>query len=196
MMRCAHLLLCIASLLPAMAMAEDEDVRFGRLFTEPKTRENLDESRKQNTSEELPVAEEMEEDVAVTTLKMNGVIMRRDGSAEVWINGVRSDSSRQTIRRSGGNRFQVALPGGGEVTLKPGQVYSLESRSVIEGYEAEKLLAAERKVEAQAADEAASATEPTSAKPAPAKDPSAGFDESELAKQDIGIKLEQESGKE
>ncbi len=190
---CMRILLCIASLLPAWAVAEDDDVHFGRLFTEPKTRDNLDESRKQNSSEHLPMADEMEEDAAVTVLKMDGVILRRDGSAEVWINGVRSDSP-QAVRRSTGNRFEVALPGGGEVVLKPGQVYSLENRRVIEGYEVEKLLAAERKASEPEAGAETKATEPAAAKPEAAKEQPTEFDESELAKQDFGIKLEQGNG--
>ena len=130
------ILLCLACLFPAAALADDDEARFGRLFTESKTRQQLDVSRKQNSLQQLPVIEEeVEEDPAVTALKLDGMIMRRDGSTEVWVNGVSTqDSQRQGIMNSGGNNLRVAVPGG-EVILKPGQVYSFESRRVLEGFE-------------------------------------------------------------
>jgi hypothetical protein len=188
------------SLLPAVALAE-EDIRIGRLFMEPSTRQQLDESRKQNSSaQQLPATEDNNE-AAVTSLKMDGVVMRRDGSTEVWVNGVRS-GSQLAVRRTSGDRFQVSVPGGGEITLKPGQIYSFEMRRVIEGYEAEKELVTEGKTA-----ESKTAAEPEAAAPQPAgqaappqgevaKPQQEEFDESKLAKQDFRIKLEQEkSGK-
>jgi hypothetical protein len=201
------ILLCVGSLFPAAAPAEDNP-RFGRLFTETKTRQQLDASRKQNSSERLPVIEEeMEEDSAVTALKVDGMIMRRDGSTEVWVNGnnTRKDSaqSQQGISHAGGSGVRVPVPGG-EVTLKPGQVYSFESRRVLEGYEAVKELAAERKPEEDAIQETIknfSAANTTTTAPQArtsdqtAADQGAQFDESQLGKQDSTIKLEgQKSG--
>jgi hypothetical protein len=197
------ILLCSGCLFPVAAPAED-DPRFGRLFTESKTRQQLDASRKQNSSERLPVIEEeVEEDQAVTALKVDGMIMRRDGSTEVWVNGsnTRSDSapSLQGIRHVGGNSLQVPVPGG-EVSLKPGQVYSFESRRVLEGYEAAKELAAERQPEEAAIQETTQNFSPAgnTATTAPqartsdqtAADKRAQFDESELGTQDSTIKLE------
>ena len=189
-------LIFILSLLPGVALAEDE-VRFGRLFMEPATREQLDESRKQNSSaQQLPATQDIDE-AAVTALKMDGVVMRRDGSTEVWVNGVRSDS-RLPVRRTSGERFQVSVPGGGEITLKPGQIYSFETRRVIEGYEAAKEMVAEGKTAEPKTTSEPSSTAPQAAgQAAPLQNGAAEpqqekFDESELAKQDFRIKLEQE----
>lgn len=202
----ALILLSLASLPFAPAYAEDE-VRFGRLFTEPGTREQLDESRKQSSSAQpLPEAEDVE-DAAITTLKVDGVLMRRDGSTEVWVNGVRDDSQLK-VQRAGRDRFRVSVPGGGEVILKPGQIYSFESRRVLEGYEADKELASEPATASQAAatqqpaqssvivktappmkaPEAKAATPPATHR----ADPAAEFDETELVEQDFRIKLLEE----
>lgn len=198
----ALILLSLASLLPAPACAEDE-VRFGRLFTEPGTRRQLDESRQQSSSaQSLPAVEEDLEEIAITTLKVDGVLMRRDGSTEVWVNGVRGDS-QLTVQRAGRDRFRVSLPGGGEVILKPGQVYSFESRRVLEGYEADK----ETTPEPEQAPEAVAAQQPAQASvivktgpvktaeakaPNPPADPPEQFDETELVDQDFRIKLLEE----
>lgn len=198
----APVLLLLASLLPSAAPAEDE-VRFGRLFMEPGTRRQLDESRKQNSSAHpLPVTEEVEE-TAITALKVDGVLMRRDGSTEVWVNGVRSDS-QLSVRRAGGNRFRVSVPGGGEVILKPGQIYSFETRRVLEGYEADKELTDEPKPD-PVADAPQKPQASVIVKTGPATPPQAGtanppaagtapkFDEEELAAdQDFRIKLLEE----
>ncbi|HEX5057182.1 MAG TPA: hypothetical protein VFX02_11885 [Gammaproteobacteria bacterium] len=199
-------LILILSLLPALAPAEDEE-HIGRLFMEPGTRQQLDESRKQNSSaQQLPVTEDIDE-AAMTSLKVDGVVMRHDGSTEVWINGVRSNS-QLAVRRAGGNRFQVSVPGGGEITLKPGQIYSFEMQRVIEGYEADKELAKGQPAEtdikeaapqtatqAAAASKTAAATgQATETKTA---DPANGakeeqFNEAELVDQDVRIKLMEE----
>lgn len=197
----ALILLSLASLPFAAAYAEDE-VRFGRLFTEPGTRKQLDESRKQSYSAQpLPEAEDVEE-AAITTLKVDGVLMRRDGSTEVWVNGVRGDS-QLTVQRAGRDRFRVSVPGGGEVILKPGQIYSFESRRVLEGYEADKELASEPEAgpEAAAPQQPAQASVIVKAEPmkapeagaaTPPADPAAEFDEAELVEQDFRIKLLEE----
>jgi hypothetical protein len=191
-------LLALASLPPRPAPAE-EDARFGRLFMEPNTRRQLDESRKQNSSAQpLPAAQEIEEDAPLTALKVDGVLMRGDGSTEVWINGVRGDS-RLTVRRAGGNRFRVSVPGGGEVTMKPGQVYSFESRRVLEGYEAAREAAtAEPDRQTAAPQKPAQAPLVVRSGPAPVPetnpetDRAAKFDEAELAEQDFRIRLQEE----
>jgi hypothetical protein len=196
-------LLYTASLLPSAAAAEDQP-GFGRLFTESKTRQQLDASRKQNSSERLPVVEEeVEEEEGVTALKVDGMIMRNDGSSEVWVNGISTRNSPRQGILQGGNSLRVAVPGG-EVTLKPGQVYSLESRRVLEGYEAAKELEAERKPEEAAVQETIqnfatagnTATTPQDkTSDQTTADKGAQFDESELGKQDSTIKLEgQKSG--
>jgi hypothetical protein len=189
-------LLCILSLLPPVVMAEDE-VHIGRLFMDPGTRQQLDESRKQNSSaQQLPATQDMDK-AAVTALKVDGVVMRSNGSTEIWVNGVRSDS-QLAVRRTRGDSFQVSVPGGGEVTLKPGQIYSFETRRVMEGYEAEKELVDQGKTtETKTTEEPAPVASQTSSQSAPPQDEGAKsqqekFDESELAKQDFRIKLEQE----
>ncbi len=206
-MKCLMILLCGGANLLSAAASADEGGGFGRLFTESKTRQQLDASRKQNSSQQqLPaVEEEMEDDTAVTALKLDGMIMRRDGSTEAWINGSSTqDSPRQGIMNSSGNSLRVAVPGG-EVTLKPGQVYSFESRRVLEGYEAAKELAAERKPDETAIQETietfnnvANMMKPAPQAKAPDQttaDEGSQFDESELGKQDSTIKLEgQKSG--
>jgi hypothetical protein len=195
------LLLALASLPPRPAPAE-EDARFGRLFMEPNTRRQLDESRKQNSSAQpLPAESEIEEDAPLTALKVDGVLMRGDGSTEVWVNGVRGDS-RLTVRRAGGNRFRVSVPGAGEVTMKPGQVYSFESRRVLEGYEAAREAAAaepdhqtatpQKPAQAPLVVKSEPATAPEIKTPNTETDRAAEFDEAELAGQDFRIRLQEE----
>jgi hypothetical protein len=192
MIQRALLLLSITGLLPAALHADDE-VRFGRLFMEPKTREQLDESRQQNAdSRQLP-ADEAPEDAEISTLRIDGVLLRRDGSTEIWVNGQRGDSPQLAVRRAAGNRFRVVLPGGGEVTLKPGQVYSFESRRVLEGYEAARELAAERKPAEEVAQlPVAAGIVPAQAQPAAGQPAAPAFNEAELAEQDVHIQLQEE----
>ncbi|HEY3487942.1 MAG TPA: hypothetical protein VGL10_07740, partial [Gammaproteobacteria bacterium] len=145
-----NILICLVGMGCNNVLADDP-FAFGRLFIEPSIRNQMDESRKQYSSQQLNLLdmEEIEEENAPTAVRMDGMIMRRDGSTEVWINGVNParnnyQETRQTPNHAGGDRFQITVPGGAQVTLKPGQVYSLESRRVVEGYEADKELEPEQ----------------------------------------------------
>jgi hypothetical protein len=192
-------LLLLAVNLPAFAA--DEPIKLGRLFTDPKTRAELDQARNQYSAERLEMLanqQELEENVPAE-VRMDGVVIRNDGSTEAWVNGSSTlkgggRSGQELLNRprpAGGNRYRVTLPGGEEVVLKPGQVYSLEAQRVLEGYEAGKELELEP-VEPAEAEQNAEAPKVAGNAAAATATAGAEFDESKLANQDSRIKLLEE----
>jgi hypothetical protein len=188
------------------AFAAEEAIKLERLFTDRKTRAELDQARNQYSAERLEILanqQELEENVPAE-VRMDGVVIRSNGSTEAWINGSSTlkGTGQELLNRprsAGGNRFRVTLPGGEEVVLKPGQVYSLERQRVLEGYEAGKEFEPELIEEAV---DTGTAENPQTAAPASAaageKPPAAAatagaeFDESQLATPDSRIKLLEE----
>jgi hypothetical protein len=181
------------------AFAADEAIKLERLFTDRKTRAELDQARNQYSAERLEILanqQELDENLPAE-VRMDGVVIRSNGTTEAWVNGSSTlkGAGQELLNRprsAGGNRFRVTLPGGEEVVLKPGQVYSLERQRVLEGYEAGKEFdpeLAEEPVETDTPKNSQTAAPVTGEKlPAAA----AEFDESQLATQDSRIKLLEE----
>lgn len=135
-------LLIFALLLPAHASAVES---FGRLFTTPAERANLDHLRQ--TRKIQPVTEAQPEETAEAvepalppTVSVQGYLKRSDGKkGTVWINEapVQEDSASGEIQvgkiPQSGNEVQIRLPGSGKnMKLKAGQVYDPETDSILE----------------------------------------------------------------
>tara|TARA_R110002072_G_scaffold1780_13_gene14999 strand:+ start:85389 stop:85880 length:492 start_codon:yes stop_codon:yes gene_type:complete len=118
---------------------------FGRLFTSPQERRALDELRRtapRAREEGMPFAPEQlvlttDPDVA-TQLKFSGYVKRSDGQYVLWVNGVSTLSNSSVpvdhayFQR---NSSSVLLQTGGyRATMQPGQVWSLDDNTVVEGY--------------------------------------------------------------
>lgn len=171
------------------------DVSFDRFFTDKKTRMQLNQAREQhsfiaprgNTSVDQP------QELVLPDVKFDGMIIRNDGSAEVWINSTGSghetnlgNKVEMNARRTKDGKMRITLPSGKTVRLKPGQVYSMETERVREAYEEiEEPPVPEKKGEEEEKAEDLTATEEARA----AKEPEATFDEAALG-EDSGDKIE------
>ena len=126
---------------PTLVRADD----FGRLFTSPAERRQLDAIRAGRTGisnpEEMLNSGEAQPEIDGTqplNIKFSGYIRRPDGEYVIWING-KSALSRQDIPVNRANfsatRDQVTLSTDRSTArMKPGQVWSLEQNVVYEGY--------------------------------------------------------------
>ena len=127
-------------LMPGTAIGAES---FGRLFTTPAERANLDYLRK---TTQLPkiVANQPAETEAVPAVQspvsIEGYVKRGDGKkGTVWVNNAPiqegSDSGGVAVGklRRDGNQVQLKLPASGKnLSLKAGQVYDPETDSVSE----------------------------------------------------------------
>jgi hypothetical protein len=135
------IVLSIPAVLSAQAQGEPE---FGRFFIDHKTRMELDHARdtwQPSTQAETEDAQTIQE-LFLPEVKLNGLIIRSDGSGEVWVNNAPSFSDNAiskelkiNTRHLRNNQVRISLPDGGTVNLKPGQIYSLESQRIREAYE-------------------------------------------------------------
>jgi hypothetical protein len=183
-------MLGIAIALSAPAAAQSGDPGFGRFFTTPRTRSELDNARENYTLDRPPPRDPREEQAAdrPQQVQLNGMILRSDGSGQAWINGspkgqIGGSVESVTIDTAGARpRAVVTLPGGERVTLRPGEVFSLESGRVRDAFQHK---AAEPEPEAPEENET---TEQDGDKTADHPEAEA-FDESELADQDSRILL-------
>ncbi|HEX7028773.1 MAG TPA: hypothetical protein VF268_16140 [Gammaproteobacteria bacterium] len=175
------------------------EVDFDRFFTDRKTRMQLNQAREQHSfiSPRANAAVDNIEELVLPDVKFNGMIIRDDGSTEVWINSTGSnqeenlgDRVERNSRRTQDGGLRITLPSGKTVKLKPGQVYSMETERVREAYEKihdpfppDKQEGAETENLTQAAD----------TPPERESEPVATFDESELVEDpDAKIKLLEE----
>lgn len=172
------------------------DIEFDRFFTDKKTRMQLDQAREQyryisprgNTS-----AEESQE-LVLPEVKVDGMIIRGDGSTEVWVNSTASgrdglgDNVERSAKRTKDGHVRLTLPSGKTVNLKPGQIYSMETERVREVYEeAQDKSSADDKVESEPESRKVSGNDQ------PGDKKEAAFNEATLAKdQDAKIKLLEE----
>ncbi len=192
------LLLIVLSMFANISFAQ-ERAYFNRLFTDKKTRADLNRAREQykldNTVPQTSVSPT--EDITLPGLKLNGVIIRENGQADVWINNSASfrnnnisEQVRNSSRRVRGDLFEVTLPDGDKVKLRPGQIYSLETGQIVEAHE--ETLPQKPVAELPPAT-TATETAPLEINPEENKDsPKEEFDEAQLAVQDFRIKLLEE----
>ncbi|MEW5942833.1 MAG: hypothetical protein AB1710_03145 [Pseudomonadota bacterium] len=132
MKRFALGLLCLLHLAPLSAEP------LGRLFFTPAQRATLDLARQQARS--VRVVDEDDASPPAAGLTLNGVIVRSDGQATVWVNNRALDGKRlpqgaalDGVRAAEGG-IGVKLPGGRPVPLKVGQSLDLGSGRIEEGY--------------------------------------------------------------
>lgn len=138
----AYIALVLGVSVPAMAVAADD---FGRLFTTPAERANLDHLRKiaplpSITQNQPKDATEQVATVIPSSVSVEGYVKRGDGKkGTVWVNGtpVQENSSTSEVQvgklRRGSNQVPIKLQAGGKsLTLKAGQTYDPETNSVSE----------------------------------------------------------------
>lgn len=135
------LLLCTAGISTAYGVEE-----FGRLFTTPKQRQQIDELRQSRSGLVIEVKDEeleldqtavVEEDTR-DRLVVKGLVYRSDGKNSAWVNDSNSYegdlTSDFTIINSSGihpDRVEIGLPGSDEnIPLKVGQTFDPESMEV------------------------------------------------------------------
>lgn len=137
----------LMSLLQALSHAEGND-DFGRLFSRPAERNNLDVLR-QNQKLKVIAAEPVKPGVEAEAppvelpdpITLQGYVKRSDGNSTVWINNkpMQEDSTVNNVNigRLHGNAKQesldVKIPANGKrVRLKPGQIYEPETNQIKE----------------------------------------------------------------
>jgi hypothetical protein len=131
MKRFALGLLCLFHLAPLSAEP------LGRLFFTPAQRATLDLARQQERS--VRVMDEDDASPPAAGFTLNGVVVRSDGQATVWVNNRAQNGKRlpQGAALDGvraGEGIGVKLPGGRPVPLKVGQSLDLGSGRIEEGY--------------------------------------------------------------
>lgn len=105
------------------------------LFTTPVERQSIDNSKRED------VPEESVRRVAPTSVKINGVVIRNNGSNTAWVNGKQTSGNRTTggvkvLTRSVRNK-DIKIPvlvDGKSVKIKPGQSWSEETGTVVDNY--------------------------------------------------------------
>ncbi len=116
---------------------------FGRLFTSPAERTELDSKRKQITSDNIIIEQSTTqlrtEGPKDKEIELSGFVLREDGQSMVWINGKSelSDSLTKDLRLSTQTRQRdvVVKSQGKQQRLKPGQVWDLEKNRIKESWE-------------------------------------------------------------
>lgn len=181
--------------------AEQQDQSpIGRLFTRTFERQQLNADRRFYKEGKLiqQSAIESAKNVIAPEFKYNGVVIRKNGSREIWVNGQPVRHNTHTERftdqayhfeASRTLNARMTLPDGQKIHLRPGQVYQVERQSIVEAY-----LALEKNGQdtvptddpRQGADTAQTQT------PAEEKSPPIEFDEGILAKEISKIQLLEE----
>lgn len=195
MKRCSCLLILILNVGTMLSAAAQSEEDLGRFFLERNTRNQLNQAREQYSAIG-PVTEDEKapQDTLFPEVKVKGLVVRSDGSSEIWLNNAStvgkdgiSQEVRSVTKRVNRERVQVTLPDGKYVTLMPGQVYTPDSQKVLELYQtqmpAEPIEPAPEDKTPENPEEQAGTEEPEEDK---------GFDESILAETDTKIKLLEE----
>lgn len=152
----------ICTVLYCISMASYAEAPFGRLFTTPTERANLDYLRKtakpaslsQEPSETNSVSDEPLVTEPPAAVSMQGYVKRSDGKkSTVWINNtpMQESSSNSEVQigtlNKANNQVQIKVPANNKhLSLKAGQVYDPESNQVLEK-SAHARLQAERELE-------------------------------------------------
>lgn len=134
---CALLILtaCITTS-PWLASAETSDGGLNRLFMEPESRARIDATRKGD-----PVVVNLEQNREASKIRVDGVMIRKNGENVVWING---DSNINSVKAGGvqvhsrqidKNNYRVPIRVDQKtIRLKPGQIWSDESGKISDDY--------------------------------------------------------------
>jgi hypothetical protein len=138
---------CIVTLLIlGLAPLSRAEVVFGRFYTTPKQREQLDEARRTQPEQitlALPEQEIQETDggpaqPAASSIMLDGIVYRSDGKNTAWINrnstnegNVETQYTRVEEKDVDSNRVTIQLPGSGDrVPMKVGQEYDVNSKQI------------------------------------------------------------------
>jgi hypothetical protein len=124
------LLISSSLLMSSVLLAEDSaEENFGRLFTTPSERQNLDLAREQGRlfkkpSETVDMASTDGQSLKKPApVKMSGIILRADGKAQVWVSGQPLYSTLKQLNTDKNNSSHLRIPlSGKSISLKPGQV--------------------------------------------------------------------------
>lgn len=133
-------LVIVLLLLPSVVLAVEP---FGRLFTTPAERANLDHMRQTRKIEPVTVDQPQEVEVAPTLpseISVQGYVKRSDGKkGTVWVNETPMQENTGTSEvevgslPKGGNQVPLKVPGTGiNLKLKAGQVYDPETDEITE----------------------------------------------------------------
>lgn len=124
------------------------DVVFGRLYTSPKQREQLDEARKKMIQGEaiidVPVADiettrsDTDEPVISQSISLNGIVYRTDGKNTAWINenstnegNLETQFTKVKERDVRSTDVQITLPDNQtRIDLKVGQHYDINTKEI------------------------------------------------------------------
>ena len=143
--KCNKIRICLLCLLACQSSWSAED--FGRLFTTPNQRQQLDELRKTQTDFNIEVQDDelnieqspVVEAAATGELRLKGLVYRTDGKNTAWINDSNSyegDLATQYLRISeeGVAADQVIIEMGGEagekLPLRVGQSFNPNDKTV------------------------------------------------------------------
>lgn len=110
---------------------------FGTLLTSPLERKTLD--RQRQNKEELPLAvQNIKPTPAPESISFEGVVTRRSGAGNVWLNGQLLDQplkSSALTKRHGKTGVQLKLQSAAHpVWLKPGQLLDVDSGEFSDAY--------------------------------------------------------------
>lgn len=132
--------LMVFALSAPLANAED----FGRLFTSPQERRSLDNLRQNQPDETVDFAPRAQQpmqpstDVPPTEVRFSGYVKRSDGQYVVWVNGIsalsRANLPIDRVRFSKDSNTAILETNLNRANMAPGQVWSLEDNTIVEGY--------------------------------------------------------------
>ena len=126
-------------------VSQAEEV-FGRFYTTPKQREQLDEARRTQPEQikltvpeqEIPESNDGVVQPSTSSIMLDGIVYRSDGKNTAWINrnstnegNVETQYTRVEEKDVGSNNVTIQLPGSGDrVPMKVGQEYDVNSKQI------------------------------------------------------------------
>lgn len=127
----------------SQASFSQDTERFDRFFTDRVERKQLDAARSRylasfkNEQSKKPMLMH----AAPNVIHLKGIVVRNDGSMEVWLNRNSAldknpsvNMSKSDISLVGNGGVRLSLPGKKYVLLKPGQIYSTKNKRISEAY--------------------------------------------------------------
>lgn len=136
------------SLLAVVAQNAAAEAVFGRLYTTPKQREQLDDARRRQPTENIIVTvteQQLPENKSapqqtgtVPAISLDGIVYRSDGKNTAWINrnstnagNLENQYTRVGERDVESNRARITLPDNQtRIELKVGQQYDVNSKQI------------------------------------------------------------------
>ncbi|NNE39176.1 MAG: hypothetical protein HKN08_12790 [Gammaproteobacteria bacterium] len=143
-MNLLYIILIMSLAMPVAAQTTSAS-EFGRFYTTPRQRTQLEDSRNQAPREEIEVEleievipETVERQTVIDSITVNGLVYRTDGKNTAWINSnstiegsIENQYTRVQEDDVRSNSVQVRLPDNRtRVDLKPGQQYDINSKQI------------------------------------------------------------------